>query len=96
VLLCILFGEHACVYGHTAVAAAISDLRILVHASLHSEEAVLDAILHDLPSASGDGPVSARVSLHKLGTVLSGVEDTCPRGGSRRRQHLRRSIAYRR
>jgi len=75
----ILFGEHACVYGHTAVAAAISDLRIIVQASLHYDSPTLYAVLHDLPSATGSGdPVAARVHFHALAAALSTCEAISP------------------
>ena len=43
----ILFGEHAVVYGVTAIAAALSDLRILVEIS-SIEDKVMEVQLHDV------------------------------------------------
>lgn len=74
----ILFGEHVCVYGYTAVAAALSDLRIFVEASLEEDRAEpeIEATLLDLPSATGSGaPTSCRVSLHSLCVALAVCHD---------------------
>lgn len=78
----ILFGEHAVVYGHTAVAAALSGMRISVHVALlpgtsaaasagaHTSGStdILKATLHDLPSGSRDtaGPVHVCIPLDVL------------------------------
>lgn len=42
----ILFGEHAVVYGKTAVGAAVSDLRIVVEAVSDSERGWPFLVLH--------------------------------------------------
>ena len=65
----ILFGEHSVVYGYTAVAAALSDMRVTVRAEL-TEERVLSATLVDLPAASGK-PVSVCSELARLDAALS-------------------------
>jgi mevalonate kinase len=75
----ILFGEHAVVYGHTAVAAALSGMRISVHVALlptagcagaqsPGSTDVLEATLHDLPSGSrvAAGPVHVCIPLAVL------------------------------
>ena len=80
----ILFGEHAVVYGHTAVAVALSSMRVAVHIALrpsHNTEPtdgthdVLEATLHDLPSTSGGSaaPVHARVSLDALASAAASL-----------------------
>jgi len=54
----ILFGEHAVVYGHPALAGALSDLRVpcRVRARCGAEEALLSLRLPDVPPASPGGP----------------------------------------
>ena len=76
----ILFGEHVCVYGYTAVAASISDLRILVQVSLHDDgKSILDASLLDLPSASPNGGhVAACIRLDELSAALKACPDPIP------------------
>ena len=67
----ILFGEHSVVYGYPAVAVALSDMRISVHArATHS--GCLEAILRDLPSTRGDS-VSLCANLAALRASLTGV-----------------------
>lgn len=74
----ILFGEHSVVYGYTAVAAAISDMRVSAQVELTACGGWLEAVLHDLPSAARTrpfqlrpAPVSTRLSLSTLGTASS-------------------------
>ncbi|KAL1524305.1 hypothetical protein AB1Y20_019207 [Prymnesium parvum] len=66
----ILFGEHSVVYGHPAVAAAISDMRITVHAAATRGGGHLNATLADLRSASG-GHVSFCAPLAALREALA-------------------------
>jgi len=67
----ILFGEHAVVYGHTAVAVALSSMRVTVEAELCDDgDGTLEATLHDLPSACGRGPVRADVPLSALAAAM--------------------------
>eukprot|EP00965_Chrysotila_dentata_P050324 1667479-Pleurochrysis_carterae.AAC.1 len=70
----ILFGEHAVVYGHTAIAAAISDMRVSVDAQLVLGEQVLCISLLDIPSSKTCyPPLTFRVELSELRTVLGGI-----------------------
>lgn len=64
----ILFGEHSVVYGYTAVAAALSDMRISVHAMM-TQSGQIKASLIDLPSASG-GHVELCASVSALRASL--------------------------
>ena len=61
----ILFGEHAVVYGVTAIAAALSDLRIVVQLDIF-EEPCIEVTLHDLsPKETGlteDSPIKIMYS----------------------------------
>mmetsp|Transcript_21300 Transcript_21300/g.58580 ORF Transcript_21300/g.58580 Transcript_21300/m.58580 type:complete len:515 (+) Transcript_21300:72-1616(+) len=70
----ILFGEHAVVYGHTAVAAALSSMRVLVDVCLapavFEEDDLLEATLHDLPSASADRPVHVCLRFSQLSRAM--------------------------
>ena len=51
----ILFGEHAVVYGVTAISAALSDLRILVLVETLSDEFPrLEVYLHDLKAPDAE------------------------------------------
>ena len=74
----ILFGEHSVVYGYTAVAAAISDMRVTAQVDLVPNGQLLEAVLHDLPSAAPTrglqrrpAPVSMRCELHRLLSTVS-------------------------
>jgi len=80
----ILFGEHAVVYGHTAVAVALSNMRVAVHVALRpcqpagdaaQPTEVLEVTLHDLPSASGRNaaPVRACVSLDAIASSAASL-----------------------
>jgi|GEM_PF-1641043 len=52
----ILFGEHAVVYGHSAVAAVLSDLRVYANCTL-IDQTRIDISMPDLPSEIGVGNV---------------------------------------
>lgn len=67
----ILFGEHSVVYGYTAVAAALSDMRISVHACATPSD-MLEASLLDLPGVAGE-PVSLCARLTDLRAALAGL-----------------------
>jgi mevalonate kinase len=49
----ILFGEHAVVYGVTAIAAALSDLRIYVEVNSISDDSI-EVLLHDIIMPNGE------------------------------------------
>jgi len=68
----ILFGEHAVVYGTTAVAAALSDLRIVVDVELvQDNETTLEAILHDIASPTDPSqPFEMHISLSRIQELL--------------------------
>ncbi len=78
----ILFGEHAVVYGRTAVAAALSSLRVAVDAELidlpptQSRQAELRATLVDLKAAKGDGScITLNLPLSALARALPATLD---------------------
>ena len=61
----ILFGEHAVVYNVTAVAAALSNLRIYVDVSVDAAVggAALEVMLHDIKGENGQAPYCKRIAL---------------------------------
>lgn len=61
----ILFGEHAVVYGVTAIAAALSDLRIFVEISSIPEEAI-EVQLHDVIVPSDGTSFSHKVHFTRM------------------------------
>ena len=61
----ILFGEHAVVYGVTAVAAALSDLRIFVELSATPEDAII-VRLHDIVTSPDGDSFSHKLSLSRI------------------------------
>ena len=62
----ILFGEHAVVFGVTAIAAALSDLRIVVQLDT-IEEAHIEVNLHDLlPKDTGISDRQAHKISHSI------------------------------
>ena len=61
----ILFGEHAVVYGVTAIAAALSDLRIFVEISSIDDE-VIEVQLHDVIVPSTGKSYERRIELSKM------------------------------
>ena len=71
----ILFGEHSVVYGYAAVAAALSMLRVTVHAEA-TRDGELSASLDDLPSAAaseagGNACIELRASIASLVAALA-------------------------
>ena len=61
----ILFGEHAVVYGVTAIAAALSDLRIFVEIVSTIEETI-EVRMHDILEGPECRPFSRRIALGRL------------------------------
>lgn len=61
----ILFGEHAVVYGVTAIAAALSDLRIFVEISSTPEEAI-EVQLHDVIVPSDGTSFTHKIQFSKM------------------------------
>jgi mevalonate kinase len=61
----ILFGEHAVVYGVTAIAAALSDLRIVVEIS-SIEDKVIEVQLHDVIVPSTGKSYECRIELSRM------------------------------
>ncbi|CAM9851200.1 unnamed protein product, partial [Chrysoparadoxa australica] len=59
---CILFGEHAVVHGKKAVAASLSDLRMVVHVHV-TEEPQICLSLPDLRNDAG-GPLGLKLPMH--------------------------------
>jgi mevalonate kinase len=68
-----LFGEHAVVYGRSAVAASISDLRVQVDARITCNEDVLRIILQDLPNDIDGKPLEYSTRLSRLDSLLGGL-----------------------
>lgn len=66
----ILFGEHAVVYGVTAIAAALSDLRIFVEISSTTEECI-GVQLHDVIVPSDGTSFSHKVHFSKMRELFS-------------------------
>jgi mevalonate kinase len=71
----ILFGEHAVVYGTTAIAAALSDLRIFIDISIinvQDNEPSIDVILNDIKSTIDNSlPFSKSILLSRTRELMS-------------------------
>lgn len=76
----ILFGEHAVVYGVTAIAAALSDLRIYVEVNSVSDDS-LEVLLHDIIMPNGES--FARItSLDRMRDLFKQPIDQCESASS--------------
>lgn len=71
----ILFGEHAVVYGTTAIAAALSDLRIFIDISvinIQNNEPSINVILNDIKSPIDDSlPFTKSILLSRTRELMS-------------------------
>ena len=65
----ILFGEHAVVYGVTAIAAALSDLRIFVDIS-SIEEQIIEVRMHDIIENPEGDSFSRQIALSRVRSLF--------------------------
>jgi len=74
----ILFGEHSVVYGRSAIAACVSDLRVQVDATT-THDASVCFYLKDLPSEVDGRPISYTTSVDSLCQSLGDLgSDSAP------------------
>lgn len=72
----ILFGEHAVVYGTTAISAALSDLRIYVSIESSAGLDQIEVYLHDLKTPGEEAPAPWVVSYGLLSKLCGACERT--------------------